>query len=94
MATDHTDGEPPSRGSTILANSGCTANKSAADKKIAAAYVASTKPGDRANVVPVDPFSPAAMQASSGCGNEIHGRLLAHVPAQRIRPSAMYLHMC
>jgi hypothetical protein len=37
MATDHTDGEPPSRGSTILVNIGWTANKSAADTKIAAA---------------------------------------------------------
>ena len=27
IATDHTDGAPPSRGSTILVNIGCTANK-------------------------------------------------------------------
>ena len=37
MATDHTAGVPPSFGSTILVNIGCTANSSAADKKIAAA---------------------------------------------------------
>ena len=37
MATDHTDGVPPSFGSTILVNIGCTANSSAADRKIAAA---------------------------------------------------------
>ena len=37
MATDHTAGVPPSFGSTILVNIGCTANSSAADRKIAAA---------------------------------------------------------
>ncbi len=36
IATDHTAGAPPSRGSTILANIGCTANSSAALTKIAA----------------------------------------------------------
>jgi hypothetical protein len=36
IATDHTAGVPPSLGSTILANSGCTANNSAALTKIAA----------------------------------------------------------
>ena len=30
MATDHTDGEPPSRGSTMRVNIGCTANKRSA----------------------------------------------------------------
>ena len=35
MATDHTAGAPPSRGSTILVNIGCTANSSVALKKIA-----------------------------------------------------------
>src|SRR4051812_16602127 len=38
IATDHTDGEPPKRGSTILVNIGCTANSSAAERKIAAPY--------------------------------------------------------
>src|SRR5438046_1910771 len=37
IATDHTEGEPPSFGSTILVNIGCTANSSAAERKIAAA---------------------------------------------------------
>jgi hypothetical protein len=34
MATDHTPGAPPSRGSTILVNIGCTANSSAALRKM------------------------------------------------------------
>src|SRR6266403_2116555 len=41
MATDHTDGAPPNRGSTILVNIGCTANNSAALTKIAAMKAAS-----------------------------------------------------
>jgi hypothetical protein len=36
MATDHTAGEPPNRGSTIFVNMGCTANNNAALRKIAA----------------------------------------------------------
>jgi hypothetical protein len=32
MATDHTVGAPPSRGSTILVNIGCTRNSSSADR--------------------------------------------------------------
>jgi hypothetical protein len=36
MATDHTAGEPPRRGSTILVNIGCTANSSAAERKMVA----------------------------------------------------------
>ncbi len=36
MATDQTAGAPPRRGSTILVNIGCTANRSAALKKMAA----------------------------------------------------------
>ena len=36
IATDHTAGEPPSRGSTILVNSGCTENSSSALRKIGA----------------------------------------------------------
>jgi hypothetical protein len=35
MATDHTDAEPPKRGNTIFVNMGCTANSSAALRKIA-----------------------------------------------------------
>ena len=31
MAVDQTDGEPPSLGSTILVNIGCTANSSSAE---------------------------------------------------------------
>ncbi len=42
MATDHTCGAPPSRGSTILVNIGCTANKSAALRKIAAVSTGSS----------------------------------------------------
>ncbi len=30
IATDHTDGEPPSRGSTMRVNIGCTENSSSA----------------------------------------------------------------
>ncbi len=48
MATDQTDGAPPSRGSTILANMGCTANRSAALRKIAATKVASSSAGRKA----------------------------------------------
>jgi len=33
IATDHTDGEPPSFGSTILVNIGCTTNRSSAETK-------------------------------------------------------------
>src|SRR5882724_8629320 len=36
MATDQTCGAPPSRGSTILVNIGCTAKRSAALRKMAA----------------------------------------------------------
>ena len=36
IATDHTEGEPPSRGSTILVNIGSIWNKSAALRKMAA----------------------------------------------------------
>ena len=36
MATDHTAGEPPSRGSTIFVNNGCTENSNSALTKIAA----------------------------------------------------------
>ena len=42
IATDHTEGEPPSRGSTILVNIGSTANNSAALRKMAATNVASS----------------------------------------------------
>src|SRR5579871_13827 len=31
MATDHTDGEPPSRGNTIFANIGCRLKRSSAE---------------------------------------------------------------
>ena len=43
MATAHTDGEPPSTGSTILANIGCTENSSSAERKVVAVYAQSTK---------------------------------------------------
>ncbi len=43
MATDHTAGAPPRRGITILVNIGCTANKSAALRKMAAVSAASSK---------------------------------------------------
>jgi hypothetical protein len=36
MATDHTAGEPPRRGSTIFVNNGCTENSNSALTKIAA----------------------------------------------------------
>src|SRR5205814_4293668 len=42
IATDHTAGEPPSRGSNICVNSGCTENKSSALTKMAAVSTAST----------------------------------------------------
>ena len=42
MATDHTAGVPPKRGSTILVNIGCTRNRSAALTKMAATKVASS----------------------------------------------------
>ncbi len=42
MATDHTDGEPPSRGSTMRVNMGCTANNSSALVNTAAVNTAST----------------------------------------------------
>src|SRR5258708_2495671 len=41
IATDHTEGEPPSRGSTILVNMGSIRNNSAALRKMAAMNVAS-----------------------------------------------------
>jgi hypothetical protein len=40
MATDQTDGEPPSLGSTMRANIGCTANKSSALTNTAAVNAA------------------------------------------------------
>src|SRR6516165_7666126 len=42
MATDHTCGVPPRRGSTILVNIGSTANNNAALRKIAATSVLSS----------------------------------------------------
>jgi hypothetical protein len=36
MATAHTEGEPPSTGSTILANIGCTENSSSAERNVVA----------------------------------------------------------
>jgi len=43
MATDQTDGEPPSRGNTIRVNMGCTANSSSALVNTAAVNIASTR---------------------------------------------------
>jgi hypothetical protein len=43
MATDHTEGEPPSFGSTMRANIGCTANRSKALVNTAAENATSTK---------------------------------------------------
>src|ERR1700686_4967744 len=42
IATDHTEGEPPSRGSTILVNIGSIRNSSAALRKMAAMNVPSS----------------------------------------------------
>ncbi len=42
IATDHTEGEPPSRGSTILVNIGSIWNNSAALRKMAATNAASS----------------------------------------------------
>src|SRR5215475_9372085 len=59
MATDHTCGAPPNRGSTILVNIGCTANMSAALRKMApvrAASISRSEEGDGA----------AASRAESG----------------------------
>jgi hypothetical protein len=36
IATDHTEGDPPSNGSAIFVNSGSMENRSSADKKIVA----------------------------------------------------------
>src|SRR5262249_20136739 len=44
IATDHTCGAPPSRGSTILVNIGWTANRSAALRKMAAVRIGSSSP--------------------------------------------------
>ena len=52
MATDHTAGDPPSCGSTILVNIGCTANRSAALRKIAVVKAASRGP----NAMAVEDF--------------------------------------
>src|SRR2546430_11526335 len=43
MATDHTDGAPPKRGSTNFVNIGCTMNKSEALRMMGATNVASSK---------------------------------------------------
>ena len=43
MATDQTDGEPPSRGSTMRVNIGCTANSSSALVNTAAVNTARTR---------------------------------------------------
>src|SRR5262245_21012803 len=43
MATDHTDGAPPKRGSTNLVNIGCTRNNSEALSTMAAMNVANSK---------------------------------------------------
>ena len=43
MATAHTDGEPPSTGSTILANIGWTENSSSAERNVVAVYAQRTK---------------------------------------------------
>jgi hypothetical protein len=46
IATDHTEAAPPSCGSTILVNIGCTANNSAALTNIPAMKVGSNNPED------------------------------------------------
>src|ERR1700681_970087 len=46
IATDHTEGEPPNRGSTILVNIGSIRNNSAALRKMAAMNVASSASSD------------------------------------------------
>src|SRR6516225_2303839 len=46
IATDHTCGAPPNRGSTILVNIGCTANMSAALRKMAPVRAASISRGE------------------------------------------------
>jgi hypothetical protein len=43
MATDHTDGAPPKRGSTNFVNIGCTMNKSEALRMMGATNVANSK---------------------------------------------------
>jgi len=48
IATDHTEGEPPSRGSTSLVNIGSIWNSSAALRKMAATNVGSSACGDKA----------------------------------------------
>jgi hypothetical protein len=47
MATAHTDGAPPSRGITILANMGCTENSSMADTNSVDAKAYSTSARER-----------------------------------------------
>src|SRR5262249_35455320 len=74
IATDHTDGAPPKRGSTILVNIGCTMNTSAALRVMAAVNVASTKARPDVapcvdslagrSAVPMSPTSPPATDSA------------------------------
>src|ERR1700681_253627 len=61
MATDHTEGEPPSRGSTILVNIGSIWNSSAALRKMAAMNVASNASRDCATRLMVSAAGRSAM---------------------------------
>jgi hypothetical protein len=54
MATDHTMGAPPSLGSTILANIGCTRNSNSAERSSVAANSAGAKRSKPAAAFGVD----------------------------------------
>src|ERR1700722_4663876 len=61
IAADHTEGEPPSRGSTILVNIGSIWNNSAALRKMAAMNVASSASRDCATRLMVSAAGRSAM---------------------------------
>src|SRR5712671_932593 len=91
MATDHTDGAPPRRGSTILVNIGCTANSSAAARKIAAPYTGKSAPenaGEAARAGGAGNVMVLSLSLKSGRnGTAVWVGRVSQLPAPRCRES-------
>src|ERR1700730_17924294 len=82
IATDHTEGGPPSRGSTILVNIGSIWNSSAALRKMAAMNVASSASRDCATGL-----------MGSGAGNSAMVRVLAlSLPLRDLGGQSAFAH--
>ena len=79
MATAHTDGEPPSTGSTILANIGCTENSSSAERNVVAVNAQRTK------LDPSGAAGAAGVGARSGFAFSAASMLVSGMPRNSLR---------